>query len=142
MMVEHALLRGDLRLRTAPGQGVALSRRNGLMVATFVGIAVAVIGALAAVIAILIGGVRPLVPISAWLLWAVLYLGLGNGLAFGLLAYLQHRRLRHSLDDQRLFPLDAVEFLNFAAERNLLRKVGGGYTFVHALLLDYFNDRP
>jgi hypothetical protein len=32
-------------------------------------------------------------------------------------------------------------FLNQTAERNLLRKVGGGYTFVHALLLQYFSGR-
>ena len=25
-------------------------------------------------------------------------------------------------------------------ERNLLRKVGGGYMFVHLLLLDYFRE--
>jgi len=31
-----------------------------------------------------------------------------------------------------------VTFLDEAAERLLLRKVGGGYIFVHRLLLDYF----
>ena len=66
----------------------------------------------------------------------------GVMLAFGLLAYLQHRRLCAILHDRGRFPADAVDFLNLAAERNLLRKVGGGYTFVHALLLDYFNERP
>ena len=35
-------------------------------------------------------------------------------------------------------PSDYIHFLDYAAERNLLRKVGGGYMFVHALLLDYF----
>ncbi|MCZ2113305.1 MAG: NACHT domain-containing protein [Anaerolineae bacterium] len=142
MMIEYALLRGDLRLRTTPGQGVEQSRRNGLMTAAFVGVATGLAGTLAVLVTVLVGGSRPLAPVSAWLLWVTLYLGLGNGLAFGLLAYLQHRRLRHLLDDQRLFPVDAADFLNFSAERNLLRKVGGGYTFVHALLLDYFNDRP
>lgn len=29
-------------------------------------------------------------------------------------------------------------FLDYAAERILLRKVGGGYIFVHRLLLEYF----
>ena len=142
MTFEYGLLRGDLRLRTTPGQGVEQSRRNGLMVATIVGVATGLAGALAVVIATLIGGARPLIPVSAWLLWAALYLGMGGGLAFGLLAWLQHRRLRQILDDRRLFPATGADFLNFAAERNLLRKVGGGYTFVHALLLDYFNDRP
>jgi hypothetical protein len=30
--------------------------------------------------------------------------------------------------------------LDFATERILLRKVGGGYIFVHRLLLDYFSS--
>lgn len=141
VMVEYALLRGDLRLRTTPGQGIEQSRRNGLMVAGLVSVATGLIGALAVAIATLVGGPRPLVPVSAWLLWAALYLGMGGGLAFGLLAWLQHRRLRHVLDDRQLFPAEPANFLNFSAERNLLRKVGGGYTFVHALLLDYFNER-
>ena len=31
-----------------------------------------------------------------------------------------------------------MAFLNSCAERILLRKVGGGYIFVHRLLLEYF----
>jgi hypothetical protein len=31
-----------------------------------------------------------------------------------------------------------ARFLDYAAERVFLRKVGGGYIFVHRLLLDYF----
>jgi hypothetical protein len=38
-----------------------------------------------------------------------------------------------------------VRFLDYAAERIFLRKVGGGYIFVHRLLLEYFaslDDAP
>jgi len=35
-------------------------------------------------------------------------------------------------------PLDYPRFLDYAAERILLRKVGGGYIFVHRMLLEYF----
>jgi hypothetical protein len=35
-------------------------------------------------------------------------------------------------------PLNYIRFLDYAAERILLRKVGGGYIFVHRMLLDYF----
>jgi hypothetical protein len=35
-------------------------------------------------------------------------------------------------------PLKYVDFLDFAVERILLRKVGGGYIFIHRSLLDYF----
>ncbi len=141
VMIENALLRGDLRLRTTPGQGIEQSRRNGLMVAGVVVAAVVVVGAAAVAVAALVVGRQALVPAAAWLLWLALYLGAGGGLAFGLLAWLQHRRLRAVLVERNSFPPDAADFLNYAAERNLLRKVGGGYTFVHALLLDYFGGR-
>jgi len=35
-------------------------------------------------------------------------------------------------------PWNYPRFLDSAAERILLRKVGGGYIFVHRLLLEYF----
>jgi hypothetical protein len=35
-------------------------------------------------------------------------------------------------------PWNYRRFLDSAAERLLLRKVGGGYIFVHRLLLEYF----
>ena len=38
-------------------------------------------------------------------------------------------------------PGNYVRFLDYAAERILLRKVGGGYTFIHRMLLDYFAAR-
>ena len=140
-MIENALLRGDLRLRTTPGQGVEQSRRNGLMVAGLVIVATLVLGAVAVALATAVMGRQALIPAAAWLLWLALFLGVGCGLSFGFLAWLQHRRLRAIFHDQGNFPADATEFLNLAAERNLLRKVGGGYTFVHALLLDYFSQR-
>jgi hypothetical protein len=31
-------------------------------------------------------------------------------------------------------------FLDFAADRILLRKVGGGYIFIHRLLMEYFAE--
>jgi hypothetical protein len=35
-------------------------------------------------------------------------------------------------------PWNYSRFLDYAAEHILLRKVGGGYLFVHRLLLEYF----
>jgi len=36
---------------------------------------------------------------------------------------------------------DYAKFLDYAAERILLRKVGGGYIFIHRMLLEYFAAR-
>lgn len=46
--------------------------------------------------------------------------------------------LRFLLWHAGLVPWNYPHFLDIAAEWILLRKVGGGYLFVHRLLLDYF----
>ena len=56
----------------------------------------------------------------------------------GLGAFLQHFALRIFLWGAGSLPWNVVAFLDEAAERLLLRKVGGGYIFMHRLLLDYF----
>lgn len=140
-MVENALLRGDLRLRTTPGQGIDQSGRNGRNVGLSVGAATLV---LTVAITTLLAAVRDTSSLGdnlPWALWLTLYIGMGCSLAYGGLAWLQHRRLRHQLVNNRSIPEDLVPFLNFAAERNLLRRIGGGYTFSHALLLQYFSER-
>jgi len=62
----------------------------------------------------------------------------GVGLSFGLVALLPHFVLRFWLWRAGSLPWNVVAFLDEAAERLLLHKVGGGYIFVHRLLFDYF----
>jgi hypothetical protein len=72
--------------------------------------------------------------------------GLGSGLFFGLvgglrnggLACLKHYVLRILLWRNDYAPLNYIRFLDYAAERVFLRKVGGGYIFTHRLLMEYF----
>ena len=59
-----------------------------------------------------------------------------TGLLFGIRAAMQHYLLRCWL--WHTFPLRAVPFLEDATMRILLQRVGGGYSFAHRLLLDYF----
>jgi hypothetical protein len=66
--------------------------------------------------------------------------GLNIGLAFGGFAVVQHFALRFVLSRNGLLPWKLVSFLDYAAERIFLRKVGGGYVFVHRMLMDYFAD--
>jgi MFS family permease len=73
------------------------------------------------------------------LIFASLY-GLIGGLAYGGYAFLSHFALRLTLWRELAMPLDYVRFLNYATDCILLRKVGGGYTFVHRLLQEYFCD--
>jgi transcriptional regulator with XRE-family HTH domain len=53
-------------------------------------------------------------------------------------AVLQHFVLRWSLHRKHVFPWDTQGFLNDATARILLQRVGGGYSFIHRLLLEYF----
>jgi DNA polymerase III delta prime subunit len=57
---------------------------------------------------------------------------------YGGLACLQHLLLRLVLRRNGSAPRHYVDFLDYAAERIFLRKVGGGYIFIHQLLQDYF----
>ena len=71
-------------------------------------------------------------------LLAGLLAGLLVGLFKGGLAPFRHYVLRYLLWRTGSVPWRYVQFLDNAAERILLRKVGGGYIFVHRLLLEYF----
>ncbi|TMC21025.1 MAG: toll/interleukin-1 receptor domain-containing protein [Chloroflexi bacterium] len=55
----------------------------------------------------------------------------------GWLACLRHYLLRWLLWLNGSIPWNYVQFLDYAAKRLLLRKAGGGYIFMHRLLLDY-----
>ena len=71
-----------------------------------------------------------------------LIVGLVVGLVVGLLnggtAWIKHTILRWLLWRAEHIPWNYPSFLDYAAERVLLRKVGGGYIFAHRLLLEYF----
>jgi hypothetical protein len=64
--------------------------------------------------------------------------GIAGGMFFGGLACVQHVLLRIVLTLSRQMPWNIARFLDHAVERIFLRKVGGGYIFVHRLLLEYF----
>jgi len=64
--------------------------------------------------------------------------GLLAGGLLGGLTCLQHGVLRFILWRTQTIPLRAVQFLDYAARTILLYKVGGGYIFIHRLLLEYF----
>ncbi len=67
-----------------------------------------------------------------------LVLGLFSGLAYGGTVAISHYTLRFLLCCQGHMPWNYVRFLDYAAERLFLRKVGGGYVFVHRLVMEHF----
>ena len=75
---------------------------------------------------------------SFWGLTDAAIPALAVGLACGGAAFVRHFVLRCLLWCTGCIPFNYARFLDYAAERILLRKVGGGYIFIHRLLLEYF----
>jgi hypothetical protein len=75
---------------------------------------------------------------------AVLGIGVIAGLIaflnFGGVASIEATALRRSLRRADAIPPHLVRFLDYAADHVLLQRIGGGYRFIHTLLLDYFAD--
>ncbi len=123
-----------------PNQGIWDSARNsmlsGLLFGTLFGTLFGVVGGL------LFGVVGGLL---SGLVGGLLY-GLGSGLLYGLVVALlsggvpciQHIVLRLLLWRSGALPWHYVRFLEEATDHILLQRVGGGYRFIHPLLLDYF----
>ncbi|WP_420629257.1 NACHT domain-containing protein [Candidatus Leptofilum sp.] len=73
---------------------------------------------------------------------------IGGFFQYGGQSYVQHYVLRLMLGSQRMLPLVAlsiknpdrvfVDFLDAMKDRVILRRVGGGWMFIHRTLLDYF----
>lgn len=68
--------------------------------------------------------------------------GLVVCLVSGGLAAWRHGLVRLHLQRSGMLPLRCVRFFDEATSCILLRKVGGGYSFIHRLLLDYFAENP
>jgi eukaryotic-like serine/threonine-protein kinase len=66
--------------------------------------------------------------------------GLIGGLNRGGSAVIKHYALRLILWRSGYTPFNFIKFLDHCARLILLKKVGGGYIFVHRMLLEYFAD--
>ncbi len=74
-----------------------------------------------------------LVGLVYWVSWVGLFFGLERGGYF----LFRHYMVRVWVWAARLGPWQYAKFLDVAAERLLLRKVGGGYIFVHRSLMEH-----
>ncbi len=131
----------DERHLTKPNQGIWHSARNSVSYGLIIGLASG----------LLAGTVFGLL---VWFMFGLLMIGLGAGINIGATTFLslgtlaalrgggiaciQHVLLRWHLWRAGSIPWNYPRFLDYTAEHILLRKVGGGYIFVHRLLLEYF----
>lgn len=77
-------------------------------------------------------------------------IGLSNGLTYGLICSLicggwacfQHFNLRCVMYSQSYVPWNYAQFLDYCTDHLFLQKVGGGYIFVHRMLMEHFAAMP
>jgi hypothetical protein len=144
------------RLSLSPNEGLQRFAKHGLFVGSIsalVGIFVSVLVGI--FVSVLVGimvsmpmGIMISAPVDilehSWrsaipdVLVSALVVGMLGALFGGLAAFIRHYLLRFWLWQTRMFPLRIIHFLNDATSRILLRQVGGGYSFAHQLILDYF----
>jgi hypothetical protein len=121
-----------IETRTRPNQGIRKSAQNAIRVGSIVVLAVALIGIPIGVLA------GELAEVLSFMLFVGLPIGSAIGIAVGGGACIQHLLLRLILYRQGYVPWNLSRFLDHATERILMRQVGGGYIFIHRLLLDHF----
>ncbi len=131
-------------------QGIRRSLRNGLLISLISTIIISVIGLLGGGLAnVLRSGLSNGLNIelkyvhSTMLSAACISLLTGMVIMWALsggLTILRHYVIRWLLDRRHTFPWQAQAFLDDATARILLRRVGGGYSFIHRRLQDYFAD--
>ncbi len=143
LMLIDGLRLGELETKVKPNQGIARSAGNALRIMLGVGLGS---GAVVGLIYALIFGVADTTYAIHNGLWIGLAagaahgvgIGLFSGLIYGGFAYTQHWVLRTILWATGAIPWNYPQFLDFAADRIFLHKVGGGYIFMHRLLQEYF----
>lgn len=122
----------DTNTRNTPNQGIWRSATYAGIIALIFGGFFGVLSVLAAIgIMGLSGGLS-----VGWIVG--LSAALSAGLIFGGEACTKHVLLRFLLWQTRVAPRNYPRFLDYAAERILLHKVGGGYIFIHRSLLEHF----
>ena len=123
-------------LPVKPNQGIRRSARNGLWTGLSIGLASGLISFLTSIF-------------TLGLSFRQFILGLTAGLTIGLIAWflnggqacLRHAVLRFLFWRAGSIPWNYIHFLDYAAKRILLRRVGGGYSFIHRLLLEHFTGQ-
>lgn len=122
----------EVETKTIPNQGIWNSLRNGLKIGLVTGIAFFVVITVFGLIA----GVSYRALSSGLALFFIAGFTFAGG--YGVYSFAQHINLRHILYWSGKIPLNYARFLNFAVDRIILQRVGGGYIFIHRLLLEYF----
>jgi eukaryotic-like serine/threonine-protein kinase len=130
----------EVEVRDQPGQGIYVSGQNAIKL-ILVSVISGIVGGVLSV-----WGLENKISSTSFISGVFLgisggsYVGLVSGLVFGGAAFIQYKLLMALLSYNNYFPPDFFGFLEDMANINILRKVGGGYIFVHRWLFEHFLD--
>ena len=121
-----------IKQHISPNQGIRSSVRNCIVIGLIGGLIFGIVLGLTFKLLI------PNEPVVGIGVIGGLIFGLIFGLKYGGSASTQHFALRQILYRKDRIPWDYAQFLKFASDRLLMKKVGGGYVFFHRMLLEHF----
>jgi energy-coupling factor transporter ATP-binding protein EcfA2 len=122
----------EIKQHISPNQGIRSSVRNCIVIGLIGGLIFGLVLGLTSKLLI------PNEPITGIGVIGGVIFGIIFGLKYGGSASTQHFTLRQILYRKGRIPWDYAKFLDFASERLLMKKIGGGYVFFHRMLLEHF----
>ncbi|WP_051319756.1 MULTISPECIES: NACHT domain-containing protein [Planktothrix] len=138
----YAIIQGfkspEIEVKKIPNQGIKKSILNAIILGIIIPIVAGLIGSFGLWLIAGINGHNN-VDIFSYILLLTILFCLIIGLSFGGgYAVIQHLTLRSRLDIKGFAPWNYARFLDYATELIFLQKVGGGYIFIHRMLLEHF----
>lgn len=134
----------DISARSRPNTGMWRSAYHALLLLVIVSVGFAVLSGIVGLVLAIVGLVdtSPAIALGVSAFYGSI-LGLGGGLSLTFVSgggptVIRHTALRLVLWRSGDAPLNYAKFLDDMAARKLVRKVGGGYIFIHRTLMEYF----
>ncbi len=128
-------IRGELDIRRRPNEGLYRGVNNGLIL----GLIAALLTFPYLILLRVLLHRRDVLDLPV-LAAGSLFIFLAVFFVIGVIPCIEHLLLRALLKYNGFAPLDYEKFLNYAENLIFLRKIGGGYEFIHGMILDYFAE--
>lgn len=138
--VSVGLISPEVQTKSKPNQGIWISFRNAITVSVIVCLILVLICGLLGGLTGWIVASKPLAGVIMGLRQGLIELAVGFPIALmqgGGKACVRHLVLRLIIHHKGHIPYNYAHFLDYATERIFLQKVGGGYIFVHRMLMEH-----
>jgi hypothetical protein len=123
---------------SSPGERIYFSKRNAVIILSVIPLVLNIIIVLA--LALSPAPYTSVLFLSLVVLFGGPIIGMIGGLRLGGLAVIQHYTLRGLLVINKKMYFRIIPFLDHCVDLIFLRRVGGGYIFVHRLLMEHFAE--